>query len=118
MFGIGPSELLVICCVALVFIRPKDLPAVLGRLGRLYARLRASCRELSASRDQILDELRAAADRAEAMDLAASPRAAADRGSPGFPEPEAGNEGIPPGRGPSGALEGSTPGLESPTRAR
>lgn len=36
MFGLGFIEIGAICIVALVFIRPKDLPRLLRKLGRLY----------------------------------------------------------------------------------
>ena len=36
MFGLGLIEIVAICLVALIFIRPKDLPALLRKIGRLY----------------------------------------------------------------------------------
>jgi sec-independent protein translocase protein TatB len=54
MFGISASEFLVILCVALVFIRPKDLPRMLRSLGRSYARLRAILGDLRAEKDDFL----------------------------------------------------------------
>ena len=36
MFGIGIFEIAAIALVALVFIRPKDLPKVFRKLGRWY----------------------------------------------------------------------------------
>ena len=36
MFGIGFVEIAAICIVALIFIRPRDLPRVIRKLGRLY----------------------------------------------------------------------------------
>ncbi|MGO8953203.1 MAG: Sec-independent protein translocase protein TatB [Rhodomicrobium sp.] len=42
MFDIAWSELLLIAVVALIFIGPKELPAVLQSLGRMTAKLRRS----------------------------------------------------------------------------
>jgi sec-independent protein translocase protein TatB len=42
MFDIAWSELLLIAIVALIFIGPKELPAVLANLGRMTAKLRRS----------------------------------------------------------------------------
>ncbi len=40
MFGIGLSELFVILCIAVLFVRPKDLPKVFRLCGKAYARLK------------------------------------------------------------------------------
>jgi Sec-independent protein translocase protein TatA len=40
MFGLGFFEILIIFLVMIVFINPKDLPKVFGRLGRLVRQLR------------------------------------------------------------------------------
>ena len=42
MFDIAWSELLLIAVVALIFIGPKELPALLNSLGRSAAKLRRS----------------------------------------------------------------------------
>lgn len=39
MFRLGFGELLALAVVALVFIRPEDLPALLRRVGRFFGRL-------------------------------------------------------------------------------
>jgi len=57
MFGIGLSELVVILCVAIVFIRPKDLPRLLRRLGRLYARAKAAYDQIIAARDDLVNDI-------------------------------------------------------------
>jgi sec-independent protein translocase protein TatB len=41
MFGIGLGEIAVVLVVALVLIRPKDLPALLRKAGRLWGKLGA-----------------------------------------------------------------------------
>lgn len=40
MFGIGLAEILVIVLVAIVFVKPGDLPRLLRRMGRLVRQLR------------------------------------------------------------------------------
>ncbi len=36
MMGIGFSEILIICLAIIIFIKPKDLPSLMGKLGVLY----------------------------------------------------------------------------------
>jgi sec-independent protein translocase protein TatB len=60
---IGASELLVIAIVALIVVGPKDLPALLRKLGQMMAKLRGMAAEFRASFDEMarqseLDELR------------------------------------------------------------
>lgn len=57
MFGIGASELLVILCVAVVFVRPKDLPKLMRRLGRLYARAKEAYAQVAAAKDGLLRDI-------------------------------------------------------------
>lgn len=47
MFGLGFAEILAICLVALIVVRPKDLPQLLRKLGRIY---REASRQLKAAR--------------------------------------------------------------------
>jgi sec-independent protein translocase protein TatB len=39
MFGLDFTEILVIVVVALIFLKPEDLPKVFRRLGQFYARI-------------------------------------------------------------------------------
>src|SRR3569623_1807974 len=60
---LGASELLVIAVVALIVVGPKDLPALLRKLGQFMAKLRGMASEFRASFDEMarqseLDELR------------------------------------------------------------
>jgi len=60
---IGGSELLVIVIVALIVVGPKDLPALLRKLGQMMAKVRGMAAEFRASFDEMarqseLDELR------------------------------------------------------------
>jgi sec-independent protein translocase protein TatB len=57
MFDIAWSELLLIVVVALIFIGPKELPAVLHTLGRMVAKLRRSADDF---RRQFEDSVREA----------------------------------------------------------
>lgn len=54
MFGIGLWEILAILVVAVVLIRPRDLPGVLRRVGRAYGRL-VSFRESALARARELE---------------------------------------------------------------
>jgi sec-independent protein translocase protein TatB len=60
---IGASELLLIAVVALIVVGPKDLPALLRKLGQAMAKVRGMAAEFRASFDEMarqseLDELR------------------------------------------------------------
>jgi sec-independent protein translocase protein TatB len=68
MFDIGWSELLVIGIVALVFIGPKELPALLRTLGQGMSKLRSMAADFQsqfqdALREAELDELRKQAEK-------------------------------------------------------
>ena len=63
MFDIGAQELLVIAVVAILFVRPKDLPGMLRTIGQYVAKLRAMAREFQhqfeeAARDTGVDDIR------------------------------------------------------------
>ena len=38
MFGIGLSEIFIICLVMIIFIRPNDLPKTMRTVGRYYGK--------------------------------------------------------------------------------
>ncbi len=57
MFGIGPWELVIIAIVALIFIRPSDLPALLRKLGRFFAELRSLRDEVTRSLSEVEREV-------------------------------------------------------------
>jgi sec-independent protein translocase protein TatB len=61
MFGIGWSELVVILCIAIIFIHPRDLPVLFRRLGKLYALIKKAYAEISTTKDQFVKDIEAAA---------------------------------------------------------
>ena len=46
MFGLGVWEIGLICVAVLVFVRPEELPRVMGKLGSLYGRVTGSSRRI------------------------------------------------------------------------
>ena len=46
MFGIGAAELGIIILVILIFIRPKDIPGIMRKVGALYRRANDQVREI------------------------------------------------------------------------
>jgi Sec-independent protein secretion pathway components len=102
MFGIGLSEFLVIACVVIVFVRPRDLPRFFRKLGKMYAQVKKAYDELVSAKDQIVRDIEAEVDleelaktKPEAESLAGaenvSPNAPRERGddvvSPNAPSP-------------------------------
>ena len=57
MFGIGFGEILVVLLIAIVFIRPEDLPKFLARAGRLYGQLKRMYNEVIEVKDKIIKEI-------------------------------------------------------------
>ncbi len=46
MFGLGIWEIALLCIALLVFVRPEELPKVMGKLGQWYGRVTGSSRYL------------------------------------------------------------------------
>lgn len=44
MFGLGIWEIALLCIALLVFVRPEELPKVMGKLGQWYGRVTGSSR--------------------------------------------------------------------------
>ena len=44
MFGLGIWEIALLCVALLVFVRPEELPRVMGKLGQWYGRVTGSSR--------------------------------------------------------------------------
>jgi len=56
MFGIGPTELIVILVVALVLLGPKRLPEIARSLGKGFAEFKRASNELRSHMDVSLDD--------------------------------------------------------------
>jgi len=56
MFGIAPSELVLVALVALIFIGPRDLPRAMRFAGTWIGRGRAMSRHMRHAVDQLLSE--------------------------------------------------------------
>ncbi len=57
MFGVGPWEIVVIVIVALIFVRPSDLPALLRKAGKFFAELRSLRDEVTRSLSEVEREV-------------------------------------------------------------
>jgi len=57
MFGIGFGEILVVLIIAIVFIRPEDLPKFLRSAGRLYGQMKKMYKEVIQAKDKIIKEI-------------------------------------------------------------
>lgn len=80
---IGGTELLVIAAVALIVVGPKDLPALLRKLGQFVGRMRGMASEFRASFDEMarqseLDELRREVQAMRAGQFSSPAQTAAD----------------------------------------
>lgn len=80
---IGGTELLVIAAVALIVVGPKDLPALLRKLGQFVGRMRGMASEFRASFDEMarqseLDELRREVQAMRSGQFSSPVQAAAD----------------------------------------
>ncbi|MDR6627307.1 Sec-independent protein translocase protein TatB [Caulobacter segnis] len=80
---IGGTELLVIAAVALIVVGPKDLPALLRKLGQFVGKMRGMASEFRASFDEMarqseLDELRREVQAMRSGQFASPTQAAAD----------------------------------------
>lgn len=65
MFDIGWTELLVIACVAIIVVGPKDLPRMLRTLGQTMGKMRRMSREFQSTFNDALREAEQAADIAD-----------------------------------------------------
>jgi len=57
MFGIGFSEIILIALVAIIFIRPEDMPAALRRLGRAYGKLKKTIDEFTEFKNAFMKQV-------------------------------------------------------------
>jgi len=49
MFGIGLFEFLIIAIVLIVFIKPKDLPVILNKLGHFVAKVKSLVKDITST---------------------------------------------------------------------
>jgi len=57
MFGIGFSELLVILCIVMLLVRPKDLPKVFRTLGKLVGKVKGLYDEIISIKERIIKDI-------------------------------------------------------------
>ncbi len=57
MFGFSLAELLVVCIIALIFIRPKDLPEIAHFVGKVFYRAKKFFAELKQQFKEVENEL-------------------------------------------------------------
>ena len=54
MFGVDTSELIVVAFLALLFIGPKELPAVMMKVGRMIGRVRGYARHFTSGIEEVI----------------------------------------------------------------
>lgn len=94
MFGIGFSELILLALVAVVLIKPDDLPGFFRKAGKFYGKIKAAYKEVVAVKDDFLREMEVGAAVGESADPAKKPESQALSASPAATEKDlkAGNE--------------------------
>ena len=97
MFGIGFSEIVIIALVVIVFVRPADLPAFVGKLGRLYGQAKRAYNEILSVKDEFIREMDIVAALKESEKPAVKPDGNAGSEAvqpPSVPSPSAPETGI------------------------
>jgi len=94
MFGIGPTELVVILVIALLVFGPKRLPELATSLGKGLAAFRKATSELNSELD---DVRRAVEDETRELQKASAPGRRVSRGERVLPTPDA-TDGQEPGK--------------------
>ena len=56
MFGVDSIELIIVAIAALLFIGPKELPAVMMRVGRFVGKVRGYARHFTSGVEQVIRE--------------------------------------------------------------
>lgn len=75
MFGIGFSEVVLLALVAIVLIKPDDLPAFFRKAGKFYAKVKSAYKEVVAVKDDFIREMEVGAALGEASEPAKKPEA-------------------------------------------
>ncbi len=92
MFGIGFSEVILLALVAVVLIKPDDLPGFFRKAGKFYGKVKAAYKEVIAVKDDFLREMEvgtAVGEAAESMKKADSkPQPEAPGTAAAIAEPE------------------------------
>jgi sec-independent protein translocase protein TatB len=70
MFGIGFSEVILLALVAIVLIKPDDLPAFFRKAGKFYGKVKAAYKEVVAVKDDFIREMEVGAALGEASEPA------------------------------------------------
>lgn len=91
MFGIGLSEIVVLVFIAILLIRPEDLPTFFRKAGRFYAKVKNAYKEVAAVKDDFLREMEVGAALNESAQSAPKPAETGtktDSAAPANTEPE------------------------------
>lgn len=73
MFGIGFSEVILLALVAVLLIKPDDLPGFFRKAGKFYGKIKGAYKEVVAVKDDFLREMEVGAAVGEAADPAKKP---------------------------------------------
>ena len=73
MFGIGFSEVILLALVAIVLIKPDDLPAFFRKAGKFYGKVKAAYKEVVAVKDDFIREMEVGGALVEASEPAKKP---------------------------------------------
>ena len=83
MFGIGFSEVILLALVAVILIKPDDLPGFFRKAGKFYGKVKAAYKEVAAVKDDFLREMEVVAAQGEAADSTKKPDSASPPGASG-----------------------------------
>ncbi|GHV63863.1 hypothetical protein AGMMS49587_15040 [Spirochaetia bacterium] len=104
MFGIGPSEIILVAIVLIILIKPEDLPKFLRSAGKMYGEIKRAYKEVIMVKDKIIREIDEAANLLEIEDArkkeptenpGGAPTEAANPEVPAAPPPAGGDAHIP-----------------------
>jgi Tat protein translocase TatB subunit len=56
MFGLGLFEIIIITVVALVFVGPKDLPIVMGKVAKFFVQIKRMANEMKSTFDSAIEK--------------------------------------------------------------
>lgn len=109
LFGVGPTELLVVLVVVLILFGPDRLPEIAKRIGGASRELKNNLDSINDQMNEVL-ESSMESDKARMTPPAASPTTAEGAAPPAqLPEPQPTNSILPPARGASDSPAPDTP---------